>query len=120
LIKYQNVVLLSNEEDILGISRSITTIFETPSDIQEVHPGEENTIIATEVLLAVKKTRKVGKAAGRDDFFGGSNKDQNVGLVHPKKHLMIYGFNDFKAFCTNRTTGVSWCNYAIFYDIQAA
>ena len=70
-INDQNGVFLS-EEDILGrrdefknLSNPVTN---TPLDMcHEVHLGEENPIIAEQVLLAVK-TLKDGKATGYDEI----------------------------------------------------
>ena len=58
-IKDQNGVLLGNAKDILGRWREyfkalLNPVTIAPPNTHEVHLGEENTINATEVLLAVK------------------------------------------------------------------
>jgi len=66
-IKDRNGVLLRNREDILGRLRDyskdpLNAVIVTQSSALEIHFGEQNTIIATKVFLAIK-TMKARKAA---------------------------------------------------------
>ena len=74
-IKDQNVVLLSNERTSLADGERISQIFSNPvtvttPDTHEVYLGEEYTITAADVSLAVKtvQTLKAGKTADCDEI----------------------------------------------------